>query len=251
MKKNISIAIISTIALSLMVLTASCKNKNKNAGQVQSNLPDAEEQAEQKKYTNENGAICVIFGYGFNNDEFYNDAIEKLGAIYGMDEEGGLIYALRYPDDFKSKIDNLYEKVDKKNLRGMIFLGAPENTYLTLYKIKETIYGDADIPYSIFSFFPQDDTLGQESICDLVVEYERSAAEEAATTEIEVPIDDNAEKVVISAIEYMANIIGHMKMDGNLHERVQTIVGPNNRIHRYTDRDSGIQALNHYVMEKR
>lgn len=247
MKRN---SILAAAAI-LLLIFFSCKEKVQNESVAQSNLPEEEEQIVPKKYTNENGSICVIFGYGFNDDKFYDDALEKLGAIYGLDDEGGLIFPLRYPEDFKSKIDNLYEKVDKKNLRGMIFLGAPEKTYIALYKIKESVYGNANIPYSIFSFFPQDDTLGQESICDLVVEYERSAAEEATKTEIEMPIDENAERVVISAIEYMANINGPMKTDGNLHERVQTIVGPDNRIHRYTDSDSGIQALNHYVMEKR
>ena len=238
------------LSLALMIFT-SCKNKNQNGGLAQSTLPDMEEETVQKKYTNENGSICVIFGYGFNNDDFYDDAIEKLGAIYGLDEEGGLIYPLRYPEDFKQKITQLYSLVEKKNLRGMVFLGAPENTYMALYKIKEALYNDGAFPYSIFSFFPQDDTLGQESICDLVVEYDRASSDADPGMEEEMQIDENAEKVVISAIEYMANINGPMKMDGNLHERVQTIVGSNNRIHRYTDRDSGIQALNHYVMEKK
>ena len=73
MKRNSVLA--SATILILLLIFSSCKEKGQNVNVAQSNLPEEEEQIVQKKYTNENGSICVIFGYGFNDDQFYDDAL--------------------------------------------------------------------------------------------------------------------------------------------------------------------------------
>lgn len=193
------------------------------------------------------GVICVLFGYGFNNEDFYTDALQKLGSEYGLEENDGLICALLYPDDFKGRISNLRSLIEEKTLRGLIILGAPEGTHNELARIQED--WDENVPYPVFSFFPRDDMLGQESTCNFVLEYARSVEDEALSTEIHQEIDETAENIVIRAVRYMAELPGPLPPDKDLHSHVQAIAG-STTIHRYTNRETGIQSINHFIMEQ-
>jgi hypothetical protein len=199
-------------------------------------------------WTNEEGIICVLFAYGFNTPEFYAEATEKLGSIYGVDPEGGLLYFLQYPDDLKSRINNLYSMLDGKKIRGLIVLGAPEGTHYVLARFQDAYEGGR--PFPVFSLFPQDNVLGQESTCDFVLEYETSVEEESVSEEITQEIDENAEAVVIKAVAAMADLKGPLANDSNLHQYVQNMVGET-LVQRYTDRETGIQSSNHFVMERK
>ncbi|MBO4319050.1 MAG: hypothetical protein J5857_01100 [Treponema sp.] len=248
MKKILMAALAALMILS--VLGCSKKKEKKTntvssgSSQSASNNSDGEEVI---NWTNEDGVICVLFGYGFNSDESYTDVLNHLSSVYGLDENGGLLYPVRFPDDLKNKIGNLYSYLSDVNIRGLILLGAPEGTHLQLLKFQNED-GERDIP--IFSFFPQDDALGQECTCDFVLEYERNAQEQADSTEVENKIDKDAEDIALRAVKYMALLNGPLPMNDKLREHIQNIAGEA-VIKRYVDHDTGIQSMNHYVLEKK
>ena len=92
--------------------------------------------------------------------------------------------------------------------------------------------------------------LGQESTCNFVLEYERSIEDEALSTEIHQEIDETAENIVLRAVHYMADLPGPLPLDKDLHSHVQAIAG-SLPIHRYTNRETGIQSINHFIMEQK
>lgn len=198
------------------------------------------------------GVICVLLGYGFNDASFYNDAFKTLTDKYGLEEDGGLIWPLVYPDDFKkgttTRISDLYTMVNQKKVKGILLLGAPENTNLAIARLQD--YWEGKMPYPVFSFFPQDDILGMESTCDFVLDYERSAKEEANSEETTQQIDKSVEKILLNAIKYMSQLPGPLPADDNLHEHVQQIVGKDKKVRRFTDSETGLQSINHFVIER-
>lgn len=232
--------------------------------------PAAADQSETIQWHPEDGYICIVFGYGFNSPEFHEDAIKKLQDKYGLEEEGGIIIPLIYPDNLNGRISNIYDIITSHKMKGLILLGAPENTHRTLTKLRaewelpadtaveETdgaesstaeVQQDRKQPYPIFSFMPQDDILGQESNCDFVLEYERSSSiEEELSQETEL-LDKTVELILVRAVRYMDEHREPLEPDDKLHAHVQTIVG-DHKIHRYTDSESGIQAINHFVIEQ-
>ena len=204
---------------------------------------------EQLKIWNESQeVICVLFGYGFNSPEFYDDAIARLENLFGLEEENGLIWPVLYPDDVRNRIANLYDMVNARNIKGIIIMGAPEKTHSVLARLQE--FWDNDMPYPVFSLFPQDDTLGMESTCDFVLDYERTHEDEADTKEMEQTIDKTAEDILVNAIKYIVELPSpaHLPYDDDLHDHVQTIVGEK-KVRRYTDSETGLQSINHFVME--
>ncbi len=190
------------------------------------------------------GLICVMFGYGFNTEDFYTNTISRLKEKYGLEEDGGLIVPIIYPDDLKSRISNLYDVVSERNIKGLILLGAPEMTHKTLMKLRNDWNGHP--PYAIFSFMPQDDILGQESCCDFVLEYERKTNIEVESEN--VVIGEDADDIVLRAVRYMAALPSALPLDLDLHSHVQSIVGEK-KVRRYTDTESGIQVINHFIIE--
>ena len=119
---------------------------------------------------------------------------------------------------------------------------------------------------------PQDDVLGEEFNCDFVLEYERSSKLGEEEAEVKT-IDKNAEQIVLRAIRYMEDIpddrYDSVKMatntkkagmpngqarnsifaDEDLHTHVQSIVGEK-KVRRYVDGETGIQSINHFVIEQ-
>ncbi len=207
--------------------------------------------SEQKMNRNDlwhgdDGCVCVLFGYGFNDDTFYNEAIEKLDKEYGLEENGGLILPVKFPDDLKSRISNLRSFLDGKNIRGLILLGAPEDTYKTISNINDD--WDGMCPYPIYSFFPQDDILGEEAVCNFIIEYERSAEDEVSTEGMTQKIDEQAEDLILSSVRYIMISEYPLPSDSDLHKHVQNIAGKR-KIRRYTDQDTGLQSINHFIIE--
>lgn len=231
----------------------SCKNKKTNTVSVQGediilNIHESDSLGEDSipMWRGEEGTIFVLFGYGFNNETFRTDAIKKLEQAYGLTENNGLIQPVIYPDDVRNRIMNMYDIVNESTVKGIILLGAPENTHYMLAKLQDE--WDAVPPYSVFSFFPQDDILGQEATCDFVLDYEH-ASEESVNEETEQSIDTDAEKLLVRAVKYMASLPGPLPADTDLHTHVQIIAG-NRKVHRYVDSETGLQSINHFVMEQ-
>ncbi len=48
-----------------------------------------------------NKRVAVLFGYDFNNEDVKTDLLAVLQENFGLAEEGGLIYPITYPEDFK------------------------------------------------------------------------------------------------------------------------------------------------------
>ncbi len=208
--------------------------------------PDTPAQAPVPHWYKEDGVVCLVFAYGFNSNAFCEDTLASLSKVYGLDTDGGIIHPLVFPDDFKDRISALKTMTADLNLRGIIILGAPEGTHNALSSIRQE--WEEEPPFAIFSLFPQDNILGQEASCDFVLEYERSAAEDAGTEEIAQNIEDGVSSLLLRAVRYMMELDGPLTSDENLHQHVQNIAG-SHKVHRYVDRETGIQSINHFVME--
>ena len=236
-----------TIAIPLTSCQKNQSARQQTSGEIQLSVESVEAKSEEDipVMQNENGqAICVVFGYGFNSPDFYEDALNKLGAIYGLESTGGIIWPVIYPDDLRSRIMNLHDMANEKQLKGIILLGAPENTHYMLAKLQDD--WDNLPPYNIFSFFPQDDILGEESTSSLILEHTRSEDDTAEETELKV--DAETVDLLLRAVRYMLELPGPLPLDSDLIAHVQHIAG-NHKVHRYTDSETGLQAINHFVME--
>mgnify|MGYP007056175349 CR=1 FL=1 len=229
------------------------------------------------RYSAEDGIICVLFGYGFNDREFLGNFTGLLQRRYGLESDGGIILPVVYTEDDLedqltiSKISSLYDIVNERNIRGIILLGAPEGTHRYLAKLRQD--WDERPPYAIFSLMPQDDVLGEEFNCDFVLEYERSSKLEEEEAEVKT-IDKTTEQIVLRAIRYMqdipndryylaaleaanaekaalagASVRNSIFSDQDLHSHVQSIVGEK-KVRRYVDGETGIQSINHFVIEQ-
>ncbi len=235
----------------------SCGNKKANQKSPKSAAADFSEEMRvpEKKWTNEDGIICIVFGYGFNKPDFYIKATEKLQSIYGLDEYGGLILPMLFPDDFKNGILGLKKSLEGKQIKGIIFLGAPEQTCEVLSKMQEEMY-NGTFPFPVISLFPQDDPFGQEATCSLIIDYERSMVEDKTANEVQLDTSSiDAEQIFTSTVKYMANLEGQLiagkDMGAELKEVAQKIVGADKTVHRYVDRGSGMQSINHYTVESK
>ena len=173
--------------------------------------------------TAENGEVCVLFGYGFNDQSFCNRLLAKLSSVYGLESDGGRILPLVFPDDLKGRIGNLYNEIDKRNIIGIVMLGAPEHTNAILAGLQDDYEGK--LPYPVFSLFPQDDILGQEATCDFVLEYEHKSEEEILEEQIVQEVNSADEDAIIRFITFIFNLDTPLEADSSLHPIVQGIVG--------------------------
>ena len=200
-----------------------------------------------------NKRVCVIFGYDFNTSE----AVEKFTALlqerYGLENDGGLIYTIIYPDSFKhgsrgyaSELTSLLSGTDR-DLAGVIILGAPENTHTAFAKLQD--YWEQQVPYPIYALFPQDDVLGLESTCDFVLDKEQQTdlTGDIAPEETVSEIILEAPEVLTDCIDYMLNMEGPFVKDSTLPKHVQQML-KDKKIHHYVDPESGIQSINHFVL---
>lgn len=194
--------------------------------------------------------ICVVFGYGYNTEEFITEMKKRFEKKYGLAKDGALVYPLVFPDDFKTagkdRISMLDELLENIQLRGLIIIGAPENTHNAVNALKRQY--DGHLPFPVFSFFPQDDILGMEYASDFVLEK----------AQVSGVIPDNEEAVVITAevcdvldnaVHYMSLLDSPLSADSYLHTYVQTLVGNAGTVVRYVDPESGLQAVNHFVLK--
>ncbi len=253
MIKNFINFSITLFILCTVITVSSCeKLQTRNSVRHEKEL-EAEPVAEEIKYNPEDGLICILFGEDFTVDTFYDDAIRQLAEKYGLADEGGIILPLKYPDDVKSRISNFYDIITEHKIRGIILLGAPEGTHKALYRLRSKPSEEEEAPYTnaIFSLMPQDDILGQESTCDFILEYERNSADSDLENEISITpqLAETAESIVIRAVRYIEENPNPMQPTTELREHVQTIVGAK-KVRRYTDPETGLQAINHFVIEQ-
>ena len=235
----------------LAFVSVSCAKKNTDTAVVYSddvieiNPSDVSiERNHSVKWSDDEGIVLVVFGYGFNDSEFLAEAKRVISSAYGLSENGGLVRCVVFPDDLHNRISNFRQIVDENNVRGIIVFGAPEGCHLTFAKIREDRNNNP--LFSIFSFFPQDDVLGQEGTCSFVLDHESAGG--VNLEEQGQVMDEDIFNILVSAIRYAALLPSELPVDGALHSHVQSIVG-HRKVHRYVDGETGIQVRNHFVIE--
>ena len=210
-------------------------------------------QTEPQKWHITNKRVCVLFGYDFNNPEIKEKLLLLLKENFGLDEDGGLIYPLSYPDDFKHGVRGyasdfaailLEENLD---LAGIVLLGAPENTHTALAKNQDK--WEQKVPYPVVALFPQDDVLGIESTCDIVVDKGQTAGltGEVAPEESDGQIHANAPEIIIETIKYIQLLDGAPERNVELQKHMAQMLA-DFQFHHYTDPESGLQSINHFVL---
>ncbi len=194
--------------------------------------------------------FLILFGYGFNSDEEKTPILSALKEKYGLDEDGGLIYPLTYPDSFKrgakgyvSELISILEDKEK-DYAGIILLGAPENTHRA-FAAHQDFWGEK-VPYPAISLFSQDDILGTESTCDIVIDNGKTQSDEMGDEEHLLSSAEVTE-IVESIIDYVMVAGTNFNRDTELYAHVQQILGAR-VFHRYTDPESGLQSINHFVI---
>lgn len=197
--------------------------------------------------------ICVVLGYGYNDESFVEKSRLMLDRDYGVEtaENAGLILLYVYPDDFdvggKTRISKLTSLLDERKLAGILILGAPEGMNIPLAKLQDAAGGS--LPYPVFSLFTQDDVLASEATADFVLDYAQGGETAALQEEVEVTQDFDADTLISNSIQEMISLKGAVSPDTNLLTFVQDIVGKNRAISHYTDVESGIQAANHFIFQ--
>ena len=89
----------------------------------------------QSLWTNDEGVVVVLFGYGFNETSFTNSILQKIKDEFGVENENGLVLPVIFPDDLHNRISSLNDFLGDRQIRGIILLGAPERTHIALAKI--------------------------------------------------------------------------------------------------------------------
>lgn len=249
------------LAVSFLVITAASCKKNKVQHQegetIQLNIQSSSDkdllESQTQRWHVTNKRVCVIFGYDFNAPE----AVEKFTALlqerYGLENDGGLIYTLTYPDSFKhgvrsysTELSSLLTSTDR-DLAGIVILGAPENTHTAFAKLQD--FWEQAVPFPVYALFPQDDVLGLESTCDFVLDKEQQTdlTGDIAPEETVSEIILEAPEVLTDCIDYMLNMEGPFVKDSTLPKHVQQML-KDKKIHHYVDPESGIQSINHFVL---
>ena len=236
-----------------------CKKHNNKAEQTSSinlnilkgNKDDLTQQAQLWHVTDKK--LCVVFGYDFNNPQTLKPLLSLLQQKYGLAEDGGLIVPLVYPNDFKHGVkgyaSDLFSELqeDEKDFCGIVILGAPENTHKALAKNQDS--WEQKVPYPVVALFPQDDVLGLEATCDIVVDKGQQAniTGDIEPEEIEGKLIEEAPQVLLQTIDYLLCLEGPLKKDSTVQTHtLQMLKGFS--IHHYSDPETGLQSINHFVI---
>lgn len=200
-----------------------------------------------------NKRICVVFGYDFNSAEIVSQMLSILKEKYGLHEDGGLIYPVVYPSDFKhgtkayaSDFTALLQD-DSLDLQGVVILGAPENTHTALARNQDK--WNQMVPYPIIALFPQDDILGLESTCDIVLDKSQTSglSGEISSEEIEGQLIAEAPEVLVETINYMQTLDFSLQRNSKIQSHLlQMLKG--RKFHHYTDPETGLQSINHFIL---
>lgn len=200
----------------------------------------------QSLWTNDEGVVVVLFGYGFNEPSFTNSILQKIKDEFGVENENGLVLPVIFPDDLHNRISSLNDFLGDRQIRGIILLGAPERTHIALAKIHND--WDNMTPFNIFSFFPQDEALGQEGTCNFVVEYPRLHTELSEDSGVIQSADESVE-IIMNSIRYVAQLPRSIPCDQDLQFHVQNIL-KGKKIKPYVDSETGITSVNHFLIRE-
>lgn len=253
------ILLLSTVLI--LSLAVSCKKSNTSDVKSVHNLTLSQVSADSDQFAQiisqwhiTNKRIYVLFGYGFNSP----NVIEKVKLVlenrYGLDEDEGLICPVIYPDDFKHNgkaiATELYHMLaeSEKDIAGVLLLGAPDTTHIALGRLQD--FWDMNVPYPIISLFPQDDVLGLESTCDIVIDKSQKNQnnDEEISDEETASISEDTPGLIISILDYMITLNGTIPKDSDLQVHVSQMLEGKN-LNMYVDPETGIRSINHFVLE--
>ena len=210
-------------------------------------------QSTPQKWHVTNKRIAVLFGYDFNNPDIKEELLSLLSENFGLDEDGGLIYPITYPDDFKHGVKGYASdftavlQSDDLDLAGVVLLGAPENTHIALARNQDK--WELEVPYPVIALFPQDDVLGIESTCDIVVDKGQTAGltGEIAPEESDGQIHAKAPEIIVETIKYIQLLDGAPERSKALQKHMEQML-EGYQFHHYTDPESGLMSINHFVL---
>lgn len=237
------------------MLFFSCGGQNRAAdgGTVLiSDSPDGLQETELPPQTwhQTDGCIFVLFGYGYNDADFVSNMTHALFQKFGAYSEGGWIFPLVFPNDFrrgsKTYITNIENELSDKNVKGIILLGAPENTHKAIARMQDAWGGT--LPYPVFSFFSQDDVIAMEDASDFVLDKAQKAEingileEEVQTYIEEIP------EILVKSVRCQILTDAPFAKNAALFDFVRTLA-QNLKIKRYSDPETNLTAINHFVIE--
>ncbi|MBQ9631121.1 MAG: hypothetical protein IJR49_06005 [Treponema sp.] len=253
---NVLISCVFTLSVLSMLFLFSCKNRTQN--NVQSNsLLEVDKTIDNDLFPNTqtwhagNECICILFGYGYNDDDFVSSITQSLYKKYGAEEDGGLIKAIVFPDDFKRGTRSIAAElpllVGEKQLRGIITLGAPENTHFALAHIQDSRVPVENFP--IISFFPQDNVSGMEGTSDIILDKAQDTNEDASleNEHTQVFVSDVPD-FIFRSIAYSLALDAPLPKNADLQTHLKAIIG-NRNFTRYVDPETGLPSINHFILK--
>ena len=253
--------LLGLLAFSLII--SGCKNQKKKTYDADSIELTTDTSDETKalsdlmnttqKWHLTNKRVAVLFGYDFNEPEVKESLLELLSENFGLADEGGLIYPITYPEDFKHGVRGYASdfaavlQSDDLDLAGVVILGAPENTHVALARNQDK--WNMEVPYPVVALFPQDDVLGIESTCDIVVDKGQTAGltGELAPEESDGQIHQNAPEIIVETIKYIQILDGAPSRTKDLQKHMEQML-EGFQFHHYSDPESGLLSINHFVL---
>lgn len=245
---------------SIFILFSSC-NKTKTEEKKALKLEAKKEKESQKlleqtiqQWHITNKRICVLFGYDFNDPAVVEQYKTMLSQRYGLDEDGGLIYPLIYPDSFKrggkSYFSELYSELCETEIdfAGIVILGAPDTTHIALEKLQD--FWESKVPYPVIALFPQDDIAGLEASCDVIIEKSQKVEISGSIVPEEVAsqLIKEAPDVLLNTIDYILTLNGALQKNLDLFVHVKQML-KGKTVEMYVDPETGIKSINHFLLK--
>lgn len=253
-KTGVAVCVLAAFSAGFTGCKKNQKDNDPNSVDLTLNQADSPAiQSAPQKWHVTNKRVMVLFGYDFNNPEIKENLLSLLRENFGLDEDGGLIYPVTYPEDFKHGVKGYASdfttalQTEELDLCGVVLLGAPENTHIALARNQDK--WEQEVPYPVIALFPQDDVLGIESTCDIVVDKGQTAGltGEIAPEETDGQIHQNAPEIIVETIKYIQLLDGAPERSKALQKHMQQML-EGYQFHHYTDPETGLMSINHFVL---
>ena len=220
-----------------MLVLFSCAKKTENFTAAQETPKVQMTGGEDAADINAGGITAILFAYNYNSPEFVRDCIKYLDGEFGLEENGGIIKPLVFPDDFKSgnkpRISLLRNYVRDTKINALIALGTPEDTAAAL-----TVLRDQGWKTPVYSLFPQDEPLPSEYVSAFVLE----------NADLQRPVDAESLFLLLSKLVRYAQTADELN-NATIKNVLQNVVGFNWQILPYIDSETGIRPANHFVLQ--
>lgn len=181
------------------------------------------------------GTVAVIFGWGYNDKNFVAATTDALSSFD--------ILPLTFPDDFKhggkTYITNLTSLVSGVELKGIVMLGAPQNTAYAITRLRDQYNGE--LPYPVFSLFGQEEIDAMEATSDLVLDLE------ANKNISDTKRPNNISSIIENSVRYCVYSDSAFQRDTTLLNLAKMIAGDS--VTPYIDKATGLKSVNHFILK--